>query len=194
MRGYFLLGKGKLTWQNYMAAMLGGRGFVTNGPLLEFWAGQAMPGDELRLSKEGGAITFRGIMESIVPLDRLELVNNGKIIERIALTGDRRRTEFEKKVRVTESGWYTLQAMGNGRVHPIEDTRPMATTNPIFVYVGGQPVRNRESADYFVRWIDKLTRMAAEHPGWRSEQEKQHVLAQFKEAQEIYRKRGAEAY
>jgi TolB protein len=193
MRGYFLLGSGNLAWENYMAAMLKGRGFVTNGPLLEFWAGKAMPGDEIRLSAEGGIISFRGIMQSIVPLDRLELVNNGMIIEKIALAGDRRHAEFEKKLRVTKSGWYTLQAMGNGRVHPVEDTRPMATTNPIFFYVGDQPIRNRESADYFVRWIDKLARMAAEHPGWRSEKEKEHVLAQFMEAQEIYRKRGAEA-
>jgi dipeptidyl aminopeptidase/acylaminoacyl peptidase len=193
MRGYFLLGPGKLTWENYMAALLKGRGFVTNGPLVEFRAGQAMPGDEIRLTKEGGSITFRGILHSIVPLDRLELVNNGKIIERIALAGDRRHAEFEKELRVTESGWYTLQALANARVHPVEDTRPMATTNPIYVYVGDQQIRSRESADYFVRWIDKLALMAAEHPGWRSEKEKQHVLAQFKEAQEIYRKRGAEA-
>jgi hypothetical protein len=132
-------------------------------------------------------------MHSIVPLDRLELVNNGKIIERIALAGDRRYAEFEKELRVTKSGWYTLQAMTNGRVHPVEDTRAMATTNPIYFIVGEQPIRSRESADYFVRWIDKLALMAAEHPGWRSEKEKQHVLSQFMEAQEIYRKRGAEA-
>ena len=66
----------------------------------------------------------------------------------------------------------------------------MATTNPVYVMVGGEPIRSKESADYFVRWIDKLAQMAGSHPGWRSEKEKQHVLAQFQEAREVYVGRG----
>ena len=53
--------------------------------------------------------------------------------------------------------------------------------------VGGAPVRSREAAEYSVRWIDKLRRMAEEWPGWRSEQEQDHVYAQFDEARAIYR-------
>ena len=193
VRGYFFLGPGNLSWENFMAALLKGRGFVTNGPLLEFWADQSMPGDQITVSKAGGTIQLRGVMRSIVPVDRLEVVHNGKIIEKIPLSGDQRQAEFERAVRVTRSGWYTLQAVAHGPLHPIEDSRPMATTNPIYVYVGDQPIRSQESADYFVRWIDKLTQMALEHPGWRSDKEKQHVLAQFQEAREIYLKRGREA-
>jgi hypothetical protein len=69
----------------------------------------------------------------------------------------------------------------------------MATTNPVYVLVGDQPIRNKESADYFVEWIEKLTEMANEHPGWRSDRERDHVLAQFEQAQEIYVQRGLEA-
>jgi hypothetical protein len=35
--------------------------------------------------------------------------------------------------------------------------------------------------------------MASEHPGWRSDKEKAHVLAQFKEARDVFVKRAAEA-
>ena len=191
MRGYFFLGKRNLRWDRFTEALLRGRGFVTNGPLLEFWAGKAMPGEEIRLPEGGGAIRFRGILRSLVPLDRLELVHNGNVLEKIPLPGDRRHAEFEKDITVTHSGWYTLQAFGNERVHPVEDARPMATTNPVYVMVGGEPIRSKESADYFVRWIDKLAQMAGSHPGWRSEKEKQHVLAQFQEAREVYVGRGA---
>jgi len=41
--------------------------------------------------------------------------------------------------------------------------------------------------------MDKLARMAGEHPGWRSEKEKRHVLGQFQEAREVYLKRAREA-
>jgi hypothetical protein len=61
------------------------------------------------------------------------------------------------------------------------------------VKVGGQPVRNREAAEYSVRWIDKLESMADAWSGWRSEQEKSHVFSQFEEAREIYRQLMVEA-
>jgi len=32
--------------------------------------------------------------------------------------------------------------------------------------------------------------MAEQHPGWRSDKEKQHVLAQLQEARDIYVERG----
>ena len=56
----------------------------------------------------------------------------------------------------------------------------MAVTNPIYVIAGGQPIRSQASADYFVKWIDKLTAMAAADKGWRSDKEKAHVLGQFR--------------
>jgi len=59
--------------------------------------------------------------------------------------------------------------------------------------VGSQPIRSQASADYFVRWIDKLTAMAEKDPGWRSDKEKAHVLGQFREARDIYVARGREA-
>ena len=55
------------------------------------------------------------------------------------------------------------------------------------------PIRDRASAEYFVKWVDILTGMAKRHPGWRSDKEKAHVLGQFKEARDIYVKRAAEA-
>ena len=44
--------------------------------------------------------------------------------------------------------------------------------------MGGQPIRDRASSEYFVKWIDMLTGMASAHPGWRSDKEKAHVLGQ----------------
>ena len=94
---------------------------------------------------------------------------------------------------IAESCWITLQAYAYRTVHPIDNRFPQATTNPIWVHVDNQPVRSRQSAHYFVRWIDKLTRMAEEHPGWRSEKEKEHVLDQFQQAKAVYQARLTEA-
>src|ERR1051326_5166692 len=157
-----------------MAAMLKGRGFVTNGPLIEFTADQSMPGDDIQLPASGGKLKFRAVLNSIALIDRFELVRNGKVIDAVAMTGDRRHGVLEKEINVGESGWYSMRAIGAPRAHPVENTRPQAVTNPIYVYVGGRPIRSKESADYFVGWIDKLKAMVEAHPGWRSDKEKQH--------------------
>lgn len=62
-----------------------------------------------------------------------------------------------------------------------------AFTNPIWFQVGDQPIRNPESAEYGLRWIDNLQSQAEAWPGCRSEAEKAHVFAQFEQAREVYR-------
>jgi TolB protein len=192
-RGYFLLGDQPLTWENWMTAMLAGKGFVTNGPLLEFSANGAGMGEELPLPAAGGSVTFKGTLNSIAGLERFELVSNGQVVHTIPLTGDQRSASFELPLDIKASGWYSLRAIGRALTFPIENSRPMAVTNPIFVTVGTQPIRSKASADYFVKWIDKLTAMASADRGWRSDKEKAHVLGQFTEARNIYLARGKEA-
>ena len=62
-----------------------------------------------------------------------------------------------------------------------------AATNPVWVIVDGAPVRSAESADYSLAWIDRLQQMAEAWPGWRSQDEEDHVHAQFDEARDVYR-------
>src|SRR5260370_37243577 len=111
-----------------MAALLKGRGFVTNGPLIEFTAGQSMPGDEIQLPPAGDSITFRSVLTSIAPIERFELVRNGKVIETAPITEDRRRAVFEEALSVTDRGWYSMRPIGATQAHRVESTRPQAPT------------------------------------------------------------------
>ena len=196
-RSYSYLGPA-LNWDAWVKAIRKGHSFVTNAPLLQLQVEGKIPGEELRLSADGGTVVIKGKVESIVPLNRVELVIRGKrlvIAESSAFdpAGAGIRYEFEKSFKIEESAWITLQAYGNRPVHPINDRFPFATTNPVWVSVGGRAVRSRESARYFIRWIDKLATMAESHPGWRSDQEKAHVLGQFRQAREVYVKLENEA-
>jgi TolB protein len=194
VRGYFNLGAAPLTWPNWMKAMLAGRGFVTNGPLIELTAnGKVMPGEEIALPAGGGSVTFQATVTSLAPLTRVELVSNGVVVHGIDVPAGQSSITFSYTAQVTKSAWFSLRAAGAASTFPVENTRPLAVTNPVYVIAGGQPIRDKASADYFVRWIDVLTGMAEKHPGWRSDKERAHVLGQFKEARDIYIARGAEA-
>ncbi|MDP1572587.1 MAG: CehA/McbA family metallohydrolase [Vicinamibacterales bacterium] len=191
VRGYFHLDGRELSWDNWMAAMLAGRGFVTNGPLIEFTANGQMPGTEIALPSSGGSITFRATAQSAAALERVELVSMGEVVHTAALADTRQLGTLDVTLPVTRSGWYSVRAIGPERTFPVENTRPLAVTNPVYVVVGGAPIRDRASAEYFMTWIDQLTAMAEAHPGWRSDREKAHVLGQFAEARAIYEQRAS---
>ncbi len=192
LRTYAYLGS-DLTWSNWIKAIGQGRSFVTNGPLLKLFVNDRMSGEEVHLPVEGGTLQIRGTVQSIVPLDDLDLVINGEAVPLGPLSGYRDPDgegtlfSFTRELKITESSWITLQASASGGIHPVDGAFPQATTNPIWILVGDQPVRSEASADYFMRWIDKLTQMALSHPGWRSQKEKEHVLGQFQEAHTIYK-------
>ncbi|MCC7179584.1 MAG: CehA/McbA family metallohydrolase [Acidobacteria bacterium] len=193
-RGYFNLGSAPLTWANWMKALLAGRGFVTNGPLIEFTANKSvMPGEEIALPAAGGPVSFQATVSSAAPIRRVELVSNGTVVHGIDVPDGAQTVTFAHTVQAAKSGWYSLRAVGADLTFPVENSRPLAVTNPIYVTVGGQPIRDKASAEYFVKWIDTLTEMATAHPGWRSDKEKTHVLGQFKEARDIFVARATEA-
>ena len=189
----------RLSWKGWLESLVNGRSFTTNGPLLEVSVDNHGPGEEIRLSPGGGSVRVKGSLRSIVPIERVELVINGQARP---LGSPQNHSDprgagtyftFDREIEIRHSSWLTLQAYTSASIHPIDDTFVQATTNPVWLKVGDQPVRSESSAAYFVRWIDKLTAMAQAHPGWRSQKEKDHVFQQFQEARAVYERLRNEA-
>jgi hypothetical protein len=187
-RVYVYLGP-KLTWDGWVDSIRRGRTFVSNGPLLEFTVNGEIPGAEIRLPAGGGPVEIAGRLESIVPLDRMEVYFNGKVIETVPLTDGGKKGVLRKRIQIANSGWLTLRGISDKDRFPIEDKYVVGETSPVYVYCGDQPIRSREDAEYFIRWIDDITKQAQAHPGWRSEGERKHVLDQFQEARRVFEQR-----
>ena len=147
---------GPLDHGRFLAGLEAGRTVATNGPLLDFSLDGREIGAELRLPAGGGSVRARVTLRSIVPVEHLEIVGGGEVVASIPLTGDRTTATATVTLPVARSGWYTLRARGTRAVHPVLDLYPFATTSPIYVTVGGAPVRSRPDAEYFVAWIDRL--------------------------------------
>jgi hypothetical protein len=73
------------------------------------------------------------------------------------------------------------------------DIYPFATTSPIYVTVGGRPVRNARDADYFARWIARLEAGARAHTGWNDATERSDVLERLARARAVFLARMAPA-
>jgi hypothetical protein len=185
-RLYAYLGN-SLEWPRWVEAVKKGRTFVTNGPLLKLEVDGKMPGDEIRLPATGGTVQVEAGAEAVMPLEKLEVFFNGKVVETVELSGKSGRVS--KRLAVKTSGWVTVRASNSKPQTPVDDSYIVGETSPVYVTVGDRPVRSREDAEYFLRWIDDLTKQAQAHPGWRSEKEKAHVFGQFEQARKLMEER-----
>lgn len=192
-RTFVYLGDAPLNWENWLEGLYTGRIFITNGPLLDFTVNGVLPGGQIQLPASGGEVTLRGEVQCIAPMTDVKIYHNGEIFQHIPLTQNGQYAQFEKTVRVKKSGWFTLMAEGEGRTHPIGDNYPKASTNAVRVFVGKQLIRSKKSADYFIRWIDRLKTMTAALHGWRTAEEKQIVFDLYDKARAVYQQRKKEA-
>ena len=186
VRTYVYTGGKGLTMEAWLAGLRNGNAFVSTGPLVELTVNGHIPGEEVELASSG-TVELQGRVRSITPLDKAFVIFNGEVLEEIPFTGERRELDLSRSYPVSGSGWFHLRVEGrNEERFPLDANFALGFTNPVWVTVAGQPVRNRASAEYSIRWIDKLRAMAEEWPGWRSEKERAHVFAQFDEARRIY--------
>ncbi len=184
-RVYAKVPAGPLQIQPWLAAIKAGRTFATNGPLLRFSLGGQEIGGDLRLDKIQD-VKFSAELFSIVPVDHLQVVCNGKVAREVALQGDHTSAHFEGTIRLENSGWCVLRAFGDKAEYPILDLYPYATTSPVYITLAGAPMRSTGDAAYFVAWIDRLISGAIKNTAWNTEREKESVLSMLREARGKY--------
>lgn len=187
-RTYVYTGNLGLDMDAWFSGLKRGRAFVSSGPLLEMQVGTALPGDTVQLPSGGGEVSISGRLRSITELEEVALVCNGELVQTFPLRRDGNSLDIAFDHRIERSGWCHLRTEGNPQQRfPLDVAYAQAFTNPIWFQVGDEPIRNPQSVDYAIRWIDKLQQLADAWPGWRSESEKAHVFAQFEEARQVYR-------
>jgi hypothetical protein len=188
MNRIFLDTGGRRDAASALQAIKQGRGFVSNAPLLGLKLGDAKPGDTLPV---GGELAFRVAMRSPVPVDHLELVQNGRVLKTFELGGDRRRFDGEGRIALEQGGWILLRAWNDAADPQVLDLYPYATTNPIHLqHPDGAPAA-REDAAYFVAWMDRVIAAAQARDDYNTAEERRDTLDYLQTAREAYRAKAA---
>jgi Tol biopolymer transport system component len=181
---------GPLKIEPWLAAIKAGRTFATNGPLLRFSLGGQPIGGEVRLEKrpqkKEQEIRFSAELSSIVPVDHLQIVCNGKVVREMKLDPDRTHAQVDGLIPIEASGWCVLRAFSDKAEYPVLDLYPYATTSPIYVNVPGAPLHSPADAAYFVAWMDRLIVAARSNTSWNTDAEKKTVLDLLDEAKQKY--------
>ena len=109
----------------------------------------------------------------------LEVVVNGRAVASKTIVADGAAREVVFEVPVERSSWVALRIL------------PSSHTNPVFVTVGGRPVRaSRRSAEWCLRGVDQCWRQKSPRI---SERERPAAERAYEEAREAYRRALAES-
>jgi hypothetical protein len=177
--------EGVFSYEGWVKGLKTGRTFVTNGPMFEFNADGHTPGEIARVVP-GASLRVRGRVTAVYPLDRVEVVQDGKVVAEAKAGGDRLSIEIEQLVTFERGGWVALRASGpSHRDQP--GSSAFGHTSPIYVEVPGRPVDAREDARYFLTWIDRLAAQVRQRDRV-PVRSRQHVESQLAMARTVYEK------
>jgi hypothetical protein len=145
----------KFTYQTWIDNLRAGRTFVTNGPMLRFTAGDEEAGSTVKLSGPG-KLHVQGEAVSQYPLEKLEVIVNGKVAATMATDAkEPLKITVDQEIPIEQSGWIALRARGP-RGADQAAAEQFAHTSAVYLDVAGRPVRSTEDAKYFITWIERL--------------------------------------
>jgi TolB protein len=185
-RVYIRIPEWPATTELWKDGLLKGRTFATNGPLIEFRLGGENVGSTLKFDAAQAAVPFTAKLSSIVPVDHLEVVCNGKVAQELKLEGPRESADVTGVIPISESGWCILRAWSLKAEYPVLDKYAYATTSPVYVTIAGKRAFSKEDSQYFQAWIDRTIEVTEKYPDWNSVEEKTHVMEKLREAKAVY--------
>jgi type 1 glutamine amidotransferase len=156
-RVYVHTGGDSFEYDRWLAALKSGRSFVTTGPLLLAEIDGQQPGHIFQERASGGMRTAAGVVHSLTPLERIEIVVNGRIAETIRELaaqafpvgdGQAYETRFEQPIRAEGNCWIVVRVFEK---HPAGRIR-FAHTAPWHCELdGGRPLApTRDQIDYLI--------------------------------------------
>lgn len=166
VRTYALINKDDgFSYSSWVKAVRAGRTFTTSGPLIDLLVEGYFPGSQISLSKNGGRLAYVTSVESIYPVDRLEIVVNGKVIDsKEAELGDF-RLSISGELLVEKSCWIAARCVSRLTAqHTWPINHVAAHTSPIYVQCGDNEIFSNVDAAYIrtlieggVTWLDLLS-------------------------------------
>ena len=172
------------THQAWVDGLRSGRSFVTSGPMLELAVEDRGLGDTVRIAAPRNVRVIAKAVSQF-PLNRVELVHNGRVVTTGSLSEDQRTCELDVSIPISHSCWISLRAAGP--IHPDHSGGPLeAHTSPVYVQVGDRMAGSREDAEHFLKWIERLSLALRLRDRLPSPEIKQQVEAQLEAARAVY--------
>ena len=148
----------EFTYDNWCRSVASGRTFLSGGPIIHFSVDGHEIGDTVSMSGPG-TLEVEAWAESIFPIHRLEIVQQGRVVASAESKEGTRRLEVKEKLTVDSHTWLAARCGGPeyyGPYHIDAMTRGIfAHTSPIYVACGGEWwMFDKATAQYMLTLID----------------------------------------
>jgi hypothetical protein len=157
------------------------------------------------------------VAESQLPYDRLEIVANGVTVAQATPSGPRHRAAIHLEHPISKSCWlaarvledldgYRARGIDFQTVHIPVGTRlsdyygtrrpetVFAHSSPVYVIRDGEPIRNHDDAQYYVRYLDNAIRWLETEAKFARSADKQASIQAFAQGRAVYSARAREAF
>lgn len=146
----------RFSFATWTKAVRSGRTFVSNGPLLSFALSGCQIGDEISLPKGGGWLEAIAKVQSVWPVNTLELIVNGKVEHMVRSEVGENILSLRHKLNLKKSSWVAVRCSSDLVKHHMMMGRGNlgAHTSPIYVVVGEDRMFNASDAEYMLTLIE----------------------------------------
>ncbi len=128
------------SWCRHLRA---GRTFHSGGPIIDLRVEGHHIGDMLTLPGNGGTVEVEAHAESILPIHRLEIVQQGRVVAATEERDGARQLRLSARLPIESHTWLAARVAGRGYFdalahHDVWQRGVMAHTSPVYVAVGGE--------------------------------------------------------
>jgi hypothetical protein len=142
--------RGKLTIESWLDAVKAGRCQATNGPLLSLEVDGKKMGDVIDL-KAPATLKINASAIGRYPVQKLELIKNGKVIKSAFANGGEAKLTHE--VRVAEAAWFAVR--NNSAAKNEFDKTLFAHSSPVYVNFKGARVFDVDDALALLKQVEE---------------------------------------
>ena len=182
--------EGRFNYDSWVEGIRAGRTQFSSGPVLFFSVEDRGLGETIEVDGES-SLRFKATVESLHPVDRLEIVVNGAVVANVDNPDGKKSLSLDGTVDVNQSSWIAARAYSD-RLLPTQaqltgsGSPLMAHTSPVYVRVDGEPRTSRESAAYLMRICDQTIRWAKTMARYHNEQQRAEVVALYESARAVF--------
>jgi hypothetical protein len=169
---------GSLGIQSWLDALAAGRSFISNGPLLRL----NIEGKDLGGTVElpgGREVSVRAEASGRLGFDKLQLIQNGKIISEIEPQPKDGYVEarLDRNIQIDEPSWLALRV--STQASNEFGRQLFAHTSPIYINVSGKAIRQPEEVAYLIAQMEAAKQEIASRALFASPKEREAVLSVY---------------
>ena len=186
MNRVYVKGYGPLDHKLFEQNLKAGKSFVTNGPMVGFNVEKSGPGDSLTISPKGQKLSYSGFVRSSIPVEYVEVVLNGEVVATHSGSGSVKSLDVSGSVQVRGPGWMLFRAWSKNPHPDLPDMYAYASTNPIYIQQPGKTLQSKSSAEFFLKWLNRLEAATKSNTHYRSDEEKEIILSDIAKAKKVF--------